>query len=184
MAVFTFWFVYLFTLIFLSRPDNPSMEHLSTPLHKSPTLRDAGLQCYDGRISPGLTELRRHWLWAWPDVTCRRYRPSFSRSLPTAVVVLLLLCSGVEPNPGPSSVKIGCLNIRSAVHKAALLYDVISDNNMDIVALTETWIASDAPNAVKCDLAPLGFSVFHVHRQAGRGGVWPSSTVIVSSYVT
>ena len=39
--------------------------------------------------------------------------------------------------------------------------------------LTETWIPSDAPDAVKLDVAPSGYSVVHRHRAASterRGG--------------
>jgi hypothetical protein len=49
------------------------------------------------------------------------------------------------------------------VHKAALIHDVIRDVEFDFVALTETWITSDAPDAIKLDVAPSGY---HVHHQA------------------
>jgi len=42
-----------------------------------------------------------------------------------------------------------------------------------VLALTETWIPSDAPGAVKLDVAPPGYSVVHHHRgpsSGGRGG--------------
>ena len=41
---------------------------------------------------------------------------------------------------------------------------------MDLLAVTETWISADAPNAIKQDIAPPGFSVVHLHRPAKRGG--------------
>ncbi|ESN95655.1 hypothetical protein HELRODRAFT_179125 [Helobdella robusta] len=62
---------------------------------------------------------------------------------------------------------LGLLNARSVVNKAAL-HDTIVDNGIDILALTETWISSDASNAVR--LAPPGFSVAHYHRPDRRGG--------------
>jgi len=68
---------------------------------------------------------------------------------------------------------IGVLNTRSAVHKAALLHDLIQEYNLDVLSLTETWITSDAPDAVKLDVAPPGYSVIHQHRGAyhdKRGG--------------
>ena len=83
---------------------------------------------------------------------------------------LLLLIGGVEINPGPTvptvqpSVNFGLLNARSAKCKAALIHDVIADSKLDLLALTETWIPSDAPNAVKLDIAPTGYQVLHRHR--------------------
>ncbi|ESN99403.1 hypothetical protein HELRODRAFT_162950 [Helobdella robusta] len=65
---------------------------------------------------------------------------------------------------------LGLLNARSAVNKAALLHDTIVDNGINMLALTETWISSDAPNAVRLDIAPPGFSVAHYHRLDRRGG--------------
>ena len=85
------------------------------------------------------------------------YRPSSRRSTSASVVALLLLLGGVEANPGPSSttyngVAFGLLNARSAVHKAALIHDVICYRKLDVLALTETWITSDAPDAIKLDV--------------------------------
>ena len=68
---------------------------------------------------------------------------------------------------------MGLLNARSACHKAALIHDVIADNKLDILLLTETWIPSDAPHAAKLDVAPSGYTVVHHHRAASterRGG--------------
>jgi len=75
-----------------------------------------------------------------------------NRQSPGAVLVtLLLLCGGVESNPGPSrsttavnaaqsvgrkNMKFGLLNTCSAVNKAALIHDFVHDENFDVVALT------------------------------------------------
>jgi len=115
------------------------------------------------------------------------YRPCRRRSPAAVLVSLLLLLGGVEPNPGPSSaatMSFGLLNARSAQHKAALIQDVIEDHRpacdrrqrrlpLDVLALTETWIPSDAPDAVKLDVAPPGYCVIHRHRGSStdrRGG--------------
>lgn len=146
MAVmFTCW-IYIFTIIYiyisLSLRSNRMLAHSSTPLHNSSTLREYGIQrhdrSFDEHVSPGLAELCRHLMWASPDVTCRRFRLSFRRSPSSNAVALLLLCSGIEPNPGPLPViEVGCLDVRSAVHKGALLHDVISHNDLDVLALTD-----------------------------------------------
>ena len=97
---------------------------------------------------------------------------------PSAVlVVLLLLRAGVESNPGPAAsaqtplknIRLGLLNTRSAVHKAAVIHDIIRDNSLDVIVLTETWVREDAPNAVKMDVAPPGYTVCHLARRQSAG---------------
>ena len=88
--------------------------------------------------------------------------------------------SGIERNPEPSSsaksssriinsvpgVKFGCLKVRSCRSKAALLYNIIADNSLDVLALQETWLRPDDPPTITCDVAPDGYSVFHVFRES------------------
>ncbi|ESN99283.1 hypothetical protein HELRODRAFT_162802 [Helobdella robusta] len=74
--------------------------------------------------------------------------------------------------------KCGLLNVRSAVNKAPLLNDVIQANNLNVFIITETWVPSDAPNAIKYCLAPEGYSILQSHRgssQGKRGGVGKKS---------
>ena len=79
----------------------------------------------------------------------RIFQPCRRRSPPAVLVAMILLLGGVETNPGPaastarSGVAFGLLNARSVVHKAALIHDVIADHQLDVLALTETWITSD-----------------------------------------
>ena len=51
-------------------------------------------------------------------------------------------------NPGPNFnskfINFGLLNGQSVVHKAALVHVIIADYKFDVLALTETWIPSDA----------------------------------------
>jgi len=96
-------------------------------------------------------------------------RPRPPRRTSSFVVVAFLLVAGVEPNPGPatslnSSVNIGLLNARSAVNKTDDIHDVIADRQLDITVVTETWIPSDAPNAIQLDIAPANHCVLHSFR--------------------
>jgi len=52
------------------------------------------------------------------------------------------------------------------------MHDMIDDKNLDLLVLTETWIDSKAPPAIKKDIAPEGYVVIHAHRsgQKVRGG--------------
>ena len=69
----------------------------------------------------------------------------------------------VELNPGPQMINFGLLNARSSVNKAALIH-VISNHGLDMVVVTKTWMLSDNPNAVKQDIAPVGYYVLRACR--------------------
>ena len=90
------------------------------------------------------------------------FRPPSRRSLIASLIAYLLLT--VESNPGPFDVRFGSWNAGSAVNKGALIEDLIRDNRLDVLAVCESGIRSDAPDAVKYDIAPPDFLVLHVHR--------------------
>jgi len=103
------------------------------------------------------------------------YRPRRHRSLSTSLVaLLLLLMSGVESNPGPYTLNIGCINFNSVVQKGALVIDTINTHRLDALAVCETKIVHDDPAAIKGDCVPDGYSVFHLPRRDAtrrtRGG--------------
>ena len=93
----------------------------------------------------------------------------------SSAVVLLLLASGkVEVNPGPPRkhfISLRSLNIRSGMKKAAVLHDIISDRRLDILAIQESWIPSDTLTAIKIDIAPVGYTALHVHRELQPDGL-------------
>jgi hypothetical protein len=80
-----------------------------------------------------------------------------------AVVAMLLLMSGVEPNPGPI-VAVASLNANSIVRKGPLIRAVVETHLLDLLAVCETWVADDDPDAVKLDAVPAGFRVTHQPR--------------------
>src|SRR5579864_3922182 len=70
--------------------------------------------------------------------------------------ILLLLAGDINLNPGPKSMHnltFSHLNIRSVtcvtsdVNKPAVLQDFIIASNIDILALSETWLSQDAPQS-------------------------------------
>jgi exonuclease III len=61
------------------------------------------------------------------------------------------------------------INCQSIRNKADVLVDYIKDNNLDMVAMTETWLKSD-DNRIIGDLTPSGFKLIHLPRQGRRGG--------------
>ena len=154
-----------------------------TSLHASPTVvthECAHRTAVNLYVSPSLIHLvadRRLLIVSSGHV----YRPCQGRSPSATLVALLLLAGGIESNPGPSpttaktsaGISFGLLNVRSAVHKAALIHDVTADSNLDALVLTETWVTSDAPDAIKLDVAPPGYQVIHQPRGSSsdkRGG--------------
>jgi Reverse transcriptase (RNA-dependent DNA polymerase)/Endonuclease-reverse transcriptase len=100
-----------------------------------------------------------------------RWRPN--GSLSASVVAMLLLISGIESNPGPQTF-IGSLNARSIVQRGPLIQDLITSHNLDALAVCESWIVADDPDAVKYDAVPSGFRIHHVPRSTAtrrsRGG--------------
>jgi hypothetical protein len=79
--------------------------------------------------------------------------------------LILLLCAGVEPNPGPQPwLNFATQNARSVVAKAAHIHSLLNDFHLDVLAITETWMQSDAPNAIHLDTAPSGYQVIHCPR--------------------
>ena len=86
-------------------------------------------------------------LWArQPGASPYRSTPAFS-SRNVLIAILLLSSGNIESNPGmpsrttsnktklPTFINFGCLNVRSAVHKAASIHDIIKDFSMDIFTL-------------------------------------------------
>ena len=124
-------------------------------------------------ISCCLHQLGSVLLWCRP-LHSVPFRPRSRRSFPSTLIALLLLSGDIESNPGPQlpndCISLGSFNIRSVKSKAALLHDLIQDNNIDILALQETWLPPDSHPAIKLDIAPPGFVVSHVHRPIVAGG--------------
>lgn len=142
---------------------------------RASTLSEYGHTCYVvGAAHPAVM------LWSNCDrrllFPSQPFRQRASRASLQAggLLTLLLLCAGIEPNPGPPScLKFGVLNTRSVLNKAVHLHDLIADRRLHIVALTETWMQSDAPAAIQLDTAPSGYQVIHRPRGSSsdrRGG--------------
>ena len=62
-------------------------------------------------------------------------------------------------------------NSRSIVNKALELKDFAVDNNVDFMAITETWLKSDVNNNNTIgEFCPTGYKFLHQPRETGRGG--------------
>ena len=67
------------------------------------------------------------------------------------------------------SLKIGLFNARSLCNKIALVTELIHENNVALLCVTETWLKVKDKAKVR-ELHELGFDIFSTPR-AGRGGV-------------
>lgn len=67
--------------------------------------------------------------------------------------------------------KFALLNTRSVRNKAMIVKDFAVDNDIDALALTETWLRSDNDDNIEIGtLVPTGYRFLHVPRPLGRGG--------------
>jgi len=62
------------------------------------------------------------------------------------------------------------LNCRSVANKRLSIADFIITRDVDIMALTETWLSHDNDKQILHDLLPLGYSILQVSRSSGRRG--------------
>jgi Reverse transcriptase (RNA-dependent DNA polymerase)/Endonuclease/Exonuclease/phosphatase family len=94
--------------------------------------------------------------------------------------LLLLLAGDINLNPGPtytsSDLDFAHLNIRSAssisksYNKPAILKEFISDQCIDVLALTETWLSADSLPSTLNSITPDTYSLIHSPRLDGKGG--------------
>ena len=76
----------------------------------------------------------------------------------------------VVPTSNHPKLNVGLLNARSVCNKATTLNEYITDNNLDVFALTETWLKS-ADQTVIAELVPSGYSIQQSPRpSSSRGG--------------
>lgn len=67
------------------------------------------------------------------------------------------------------NMKCALVNIQSVRNKTFNIRDLINDECLDILAITETWL-SDADLAVISEMTPDTHTFLHTTRQTGRGG--------------
>ena len=79
----------------------------------------------------------------------------------------------VESYPDPNIVAgkghlhelhFGYINTWSAVNKTTLTYSTINEQNLDILAVTSTYVKSDHPVTIRNDSFPDGYTILHLNR--------------------
>ena len=65
---------------------------------------------------------------------------------------------------------VQCLNVRSVKNKALSVADMVISRDIDILALTETWLVSAIDDHVIHELVPRGYEFHAVSRSGGKRG--------------
>ena len=142
----------------------PTTHHVRTI---SPHLRD---NCIPATLSPTYRPLTR-------QPTSRTIKRVDSRNCPnlalTNAISAMNINTSALPNARPnatSTVMLGLVNACSVRNKTDVFTDRVTDANIDLVAITETWFnpGDKDPKTVK-DLAPVGNKFVHAPRKNQRG---------------
>jgi exonuclease III len=96
-----------------------------------------------------------------------------SHGIPLYIFLILLLAGDVEVNPGPpnvTTINFCHLNIASLRSKAPSLSNFLIENNIDIIALNETWLRPTDTESFLADLTPSTFTLINEPRPNRDGG--------------
>ena len=79
----------------------------------------------------------------------------------------------LDPNSKKSHhLALGLLNARSVCNKTLELSNFICDQDLDVCAITETWLKGDVrDDVILHELVPAGYTVEHTPRNAHGGGI-------------
>ena len=73
------------------------------------------------------------------------------------------------PQKYHNKLNLALFNIRSLTNKSTSVYDIICEENLDIMFLTETWLGSDGA-VLLAPACPANYSFIHSVRETKRGG--------------
>ena len=73
----------------------------------------------------------------------------------------------IERDCDTSLLKIGLLNVRSLTSKA--VNELITDHNLDVIGLTETWLKPDEFTVLN-EASPPGYTSHHIPLASRKGG--------------
>lgn len=66
--------------------------------------------------------------------------------------------------------RYGCANMRSVCNKASVVNDHITQHDLDLFLITETWMNGTNMNRVEAEMLPEGYSLVHRMRSEKKGG--------------
>ena len=93
---------------------------------------------------------------------------------PFRFFLLFLLAGAINPNQGPPKcLKVTYANIRSIHNKYPAIAKFISDSDIDLFAMSETWIRPNTTSANLCEITPPSYNLYQqpweVHHSGGLG---------------
>ena len=76
-----------------------------------------------------------------------------------------------EKSSSTKHLSTALINARSIKNKSTAIKEYILDNNIDVTAITETWLGSDGRDStVEVAICPPGYRLCHIPRSHGVGG--------------
>ena len=72
---------------------------------------------------------------------------------------------GSKPHNCQGRTLLSVLNARSVCNKEAVINDCITENDLDMLALTETWLNSTNENRVSAGMTPEGYDIISLNRR-------------------
>lgn len=70
----------------------------------------------------------------------------------------------------PAEMRVGLLNVRSMRNKTSKILNIITQNNLDVFATTETWLQQDDADKILKEASPQNFSFYYEVRKGKKGG--------------
>ena len=102
-------------------------------------------------------------------VHCARVPTLPQRSRNVHNVITLPLCKQVSKTRD-QGVRVCYVNAQSCRNKTLAIADHILDNQLDMMAISETWLKSSRDSNVIKDIVPNGYCIKHTPRPIGKGG--------------
>ena len=84
-------------------------------------------------------------------------------------LITLPLCKQVSKTRD-QGVRVCYVNAQSCRNKTLAIADHILDNQLDMMAISETWLKSSRDSNVIKDIVPNGYCIKHTPRPTGKGG--------------
>ena len=69
-----------------------------------------------------------------------------------------------------SNISVAVINARSVRNKNTTITECITDHNIDILAITETWLKKNSDKPIIVAMTPSGYSFVNAPCASGRGG--------------
>ena len=104
------------------------------------------------------------------DITSKANRAYMQINLPGHNNITIAREPMIPALPSSKSMRFSLLNPPSVRNKTLSLKDLTVDRNIDVFAVTETWLAKETDEFIIDDLCPTGYEFYNVPRVSRVGG--------------